>query len=61
MTIKQAKNREFDHVTVVWPYTIPNDDEQKRRLLRNAITRLKRRCLVLVLAKGLAASPPFVS
>ncbi len=60
MTIQQAKNREFDHVAVVWPYTIPNDDEQKRRLLYNAITRAKRRCLVLVQAKSLATALPFV-
>lgn len=60
MTIQQAKNREFDHVAVVWPYTIPNDDEQKRRLLYNAITRAKRKCIVLVQAKRLADAPPFV-
>ena len=33
MTIQQAKNREFDHVIVLWPYKVPNDEEQKRRLL----------------------------
>ena len=48
MTIQQAKNREFDHVAVVWPYRVPNDDEQKRRLLYNAITRARRSCVVLV-------------
>jgi hypothetical protein len=30
MTIQQAKNREFEHVVVIWPYTITNDHEQKR-------------------------------
>jgi hypothetical protein len=60
MTIQQAKNREFDHVVVVWPYTVPNDDEQKRRLLYNAITRAQRSCLVLIQAQVLADAPPFV-
>jgi hypothetical protein len=61
MTIQQAKNREFDHVIVIWPYTIPNDDEQKRRLLYNAITRAQRSCLVLVQAQELLDAPPFVA
>lgn len=60
MTIQQAKNREFDHVVVIWPYTIPNDGEQKRRLLYNAITRARRSCLVLVQARELLDAPPFV-
>lgn len=60
MTIQQAKNREFDHVAVIWPYTVPNDDEQKRRLLYNAITRAQRSCLVLVQAARLVEAPPFV-
>jgi hypothetical protein len=60
MTIHQAKNREFDHVAVIWPYTIPNNDDQKRRLLYNAITRAKRSCLVLVQAQELLDAPPFV-
>jgi len=59
MTIQQAKNREFDHVIVIWPYTVPNDDEQKRRLLYNAITRAKCSCQVLVQAQELLSSPPF--
>jgi hypothetical protein len=61
MTIQQAKNREFDHVVVIWPYTIPNNDEQKRRLLYNAITRAQRSCLVLVQARELLEAPPFVA
>lgn len=59
MTIQQAKNREFDHVIVIWPYTIPDNDEQKRRLLYNAITRAQRSCLVLVQAQDLLDAPPF--
>jgi hypothetical protein len=61
MTIQQAKNREFDHVVVVWPYMIPNDNEQKSRLLYNAITRAQRSCLVLVQGQGLLEIPPFVA
>jgi hypothetical protein len=60
MTIQQAKNREFEHVVVTWPYTIPNDNEQKRRLLYNAITRARRSCLVLVQAQELLDAPPFI-
>jgi hypothetical protein len=60
MTIQQAKNREFDHVIVIWPYTIPNNDEQKRRLLYNAIPRARRTCLVLVQGPELLDAPPFV-
>lgn len=61
MTIQHAKNREFEHVVVIWPYTIPNDNEQKRRLLYNAITRAQRSCLVLVQAQELQNTPPFVA
>lgn len=59
MTIQQAKNREFDHVIVLWPYTVPSDDEQRRRLLYNAITRAKRSCLVLVQSQDMLQWPPF--
>ena len=59
MTIQQAKNREFDHVIVLWPYTVPNNDEQRRRLLYNAITRAKRSCTVLVQNQALLSAPPF--
>jgi hypothetical protein len=60
MTIQQAKNREFDHVIVLWPFTVPNDNEQKRRLLYNAITRAQRSCHVLVQGQPLLDAPPFV-
>jgi UvrD-like helicase C-terminal domain len=33
MTIHRAKNPEFDHVAMMWPYTVRDDPEQKRRLL----------------------------
>lgn len=46
-TVHGAKNREFDNVIVLWPYTVPSDPQQKRRLLYNAITRAKNNCIVL--------------
>ena len=61
MTVQQAKNREFDHVVVIWPYRVRNDDEQKRRLLYNAITRARSSCLVLVQGQALVNASPFVS
>ncbi len=60
MTIQQAKNREFDHVVVLWPFRIPADDEQRRRLLYNAITRAVRSCTVLVQGQVLLDAPPFL-
>ena len=59
MTIQQAKNREFDHVAVVWPYTVPRNDDQRRRLLYNAITRARRSCLVMVQNPKLLREAPF--
>lgn len=47
-TVHGAKNREFDNVIIVWPYKVPSDPEQKRRLLYNAITRSKQNCMLLV-------------
>lgn len=59
MTIHQAKNREFDHVVVVWPYQVGGDADDKRRLLYNAITRAKASCLVLVQDPKILTAPPF--
>lgn len=59
MTIHQAKNREFDHVVVIWPHRVPNGDDQRRRLLYNAITRARRSCTVLVQAHPLLYGAPF--
>jgi superfamily I DNA/RNA helicase len=59
MTIHQAKNREFDHVVVIWPHRVPNGDDQRRRLLYNAITRARRSCTVLVQAQPLLCGAPF--
>lgn len=59
MTVHGAKNREFDNVIVLWPAGITGSDDQKRRLLYNAVTRAKSRCLVLVQAKALLNQAPF--
>lgn len=59
MTIQQAKNREFDDVVVIWPYTVATGDDQRRRLLYNAITRARRQCSVLVQGQKLLEGPPF--
>jgi hypothetical protein len=61
MTIQQAKNREFDHVIIIWPFTVPNDADQKGRLLYNAITRAKRSCTVLVQSPRLLTAAPFTN
>ena len=60
MTIHGAKNREFDVVVVLWPAAIRGTAEQKRRLLYNAVTRAKLRCIVLVQSPALLQSSPFV-
>lgn len=60
MTVHGAKNREFDQVVVLWPAGTGGDDEQKRRLLYNAITRAKYQCMVLVQAAANLKQVPFV-
>lgn len=59
MTVHGAKNREFDNVIVLWPAAVGGSDDQKRRLLYNAITRAKERCIVLVQAKSSLIQAPF--
>jgi len=59
MTVHGAKNREFDNVIVLWPAAIGGSDDQKRRLLYNAVTRAKQRCLVLVQAQASLSKAPF--
>jgi superfamily I DNA/RNA helicase len=59
MTVHGAKNREFDNVIVLWPAAIGGCDDQKRRLLYNAVTRAKERCLVLVQAQASLGQAPF--
>ncbi|MGE7199422.1 ATP-binding domain-containing protein [Brevundimonas naejangsanensis] len=60
MTVQQAKNREFDGVFVFWPYQVGGDDEHKRRLLYNAITRARRWCTVVAQGPGMPQSAPFI-
>jgi superfamily I DNA/RNA helicase len=48
MTIHQAKNREFPVVIVLWPFQVTGDALRARRCLYNAITRAKRRAIVIV-------------
>ncbi len=60
MTVHGAKNREFDNVVVLWPAAIGGSADQKRRLLYNAVTRAKLRCLVLIQAKASLAQAPFI-
>ncbi|HBJ68777.1 ATP-binding domain-containing protein [Alcaligenes faecalis] len=59
MTVHGAKNREFDNVIVLWPAAVGGSDDQKRRLLYNAVTRAKERCVVLVQASAHMDRPPF--
>lgn len=59
MTVHGAKNREFDNVIVLWPAAVGGSDEQKRRLLYNAVTRAKERCIVLVQAAAHMGRSPF--
>lgn len=59
MTVHQAKNREFDGVVVMWPFEFKADDEGKRRLLYNAVTRARRWCSVIVQSAGMLKSAPF--
>jgi hypothetical protein len=61
MTIHQAKNREFPVVILLWPFQVPGDLVLARRLLYNAITRAKRRAIVIVQdpQKNRLNAPPF--
>jgi superfamily I DNA/RNA helicase len=52
MSIHQAKNREFDRVIVLWPYEVRGDDERKRRLAYNAVTRARHEAHVIVHGKA---------
>lgn len=59
MTVHQAKNREFDGVVVLWPFQVPKDTEQRRRLLYNAVTRARRWCTLILQAQAIRDAPPF--
>jgi hypothetical protein len=47
-TVHGAKNREFDQVFIFWGYRLP-PPETRRKMLYNAVTRAKRKCVLLVL------------
>lgn len=49
LTVHGAKNREFDDVFILWPmYTLPKEELYLKKLLYNAITRAKRKVVVIV-------------
>lgn len=57
--IHQAKNRQFDHVIILWPHGVPGSNEHKARLLYNGITRARVSCKVFVRADALLQHAPF--
>ena len=61
MTIPQAKNRESPVVIVLWPFQVVSNPLLARRWLYNAITRAKRRAIVIVEdpKKKRLNAPPF--
>jgi hypothetical protein len=59
MTVHQAKNREFEGVIILWPYTVAGDAEQQRRLLYNGITRAKHWCTIVVQNQSMLNRAPF--
>ncbi len=61
LTIHQAKNREFDRVIVLWPYEVSGNDERKRRLAYNAITRAKQEAFVVVQGEARVGQSPFLA
>lgn len=60
MTIYGAKNREFELVIVLWGFGVHGEPEHQRRLLYNAITRAKERCLILLPSGKLLKTAPFM-
>jgi superfamily I DNA/RNA helicase len=61
MTVHQAKNREFEGVIILWPFTATGVAEHKRRLLYNAITRAQRWCTIVLQSRDFLSTPPFTS
>ncbi|TRB15350.1 ATP-binding domain-containing protein [Rhizobium rhizogenes] len=59
LSIHQAKNRQYDHVIILWPHGVPGNDDLKARLLYNGITRARRSCKVFVRAEELLHTAPF--
>jgi superfamily I DNA/RNA helicase len=48
LTVRQAKNREFESVIFLWPYSVPPSIDSQRRLLYNGITRAKNQVTILI-------------
>lgn len=61
MTVHQAKNREFEGVIILWPYTVVGNADQQRRLLYNAITRARRWCTIVAQNAEMLERPPFAA
>ena len=59
LSIHQAKNRQFDHVIILWPHGVPGGDQLKARLLYNGITRARISCRVFVRSEALLQQAPF--
>lgn len=60
MTVHGAKNREFDHVAILWPYQVPSDPLYQRKLLYNAVTRAKTSAVILVQNKDRVNKDPLL-
>jgi superfamily I DNA/RNA helicase len=61
-TVHGAKNREFDHVFLLWPFRLPPSIETQRRLLYNGLSRARLNAMVLMLGdESRAASDPVLS
>ena len=54
-----SKGLEFDGVIVLWSHTVGGDDEGKRRLLYNAVTRAKSWCKIFVQSSSILEAAPF--
>ena len=60
MTVHSAKNQEWDHVAVIWPYQVASNTELQRRLLYNAITRASQSCYLFVQGESTKRDPAFL-
>jgi len=46
--MEPSLNRKFPIVIVLWPFGVPGEDALARRWLYNAVTRAKKRAIVVV-------------
>jgi superfamily I DNA/RNA helicase len=61
MTVHSAKNREFEGVIILWPFSATGSADYQRRLLYNAITRAQRWCTIIVQSRDMLKKAPFAS